>query len=98
MWRECAPASVPTARASANDIEYIGCGVRKVDNGAGGAIANGFCQASNAAGIAVYCATQNAELLDVIENVADCSFITFAWNADGQCRTIGISTQSMYIP
>lgn len=50
------------------------------------------------AGVTIYCSTQNAELLDVIENVSDYSFITFAWNSDGRCRSIGISTQSMYIP
>lgn len=93
-----ANGNMATARFSANDVEYIGCGVRKFDNGAGGAIASGFCQASDAAGVTSYCSTQNAELLDVIENVSDYSFVTFAWNVDGICRTIGISTQSFYIP
>lgn len=93
-----ANGNMATARLSANNVEYIGCGVRKSDNGAGGAAVNGFCQASDAAGVTAYCSTQNADLLDVIENVADYSFVTFAWNSDGRCRTIGISTQSMYIP
>lgn len=93
-----ANGNMATARLSANDVEFIGCGVRKGDNGAGGANVNGFCQASDAAGVTAYCFTTNAELLDGFENVADYSFITFSWNADGTCRTIGVSTQSFYIP
>jgi hypothetical protein len=93
-----AHGDMATARSSANDVEYIGCGVRRHDNGAGGASAYGFCQAGDAAGVTGFCSTDNAELLDVIENVADYSFITFSWNNKGQCRMIGISTQSFYIP
>jgi len=58
----------------------------------------GFCQAGDAAGVTGSCSTQNTELLDVIENVADYSFVTFSWNSNGECRLIGISTQSFYIP
>jgi hypothetical protein len=93
-----ANGSMATARASANDVEYIGCGVRRFDNGAGGAGAHGFCQASDAAGVTGSCVTVNAELLDAIENVADYSFVTFSWNSEGECGLIGVSTQSFYIP
>lgn len=93
-----ANGNMATARASANDVEYIGCGVRKYLDGAGGVTAYGFCQAGDAAGVTAVCNTDNAELLDAIENVADYSFITFSWNTEGQCRMIGISTQSFYIP
>lgn len=92
-----ANGSMATARASANDVEYIGCGVRKFATGAG-AFTTGFCQASDAAGVAGFCSTENAELLDVVENIADHSFITFGWDAEGQCTRIGISTQSLYLP
>ena len=93
-----ASGSMATARASANDVEYIGCGVRRFENGAGGTSAHGFCQASDATGVTAACSTVNADLLDVIENVADYSFVTFSWNSDGQCGLIGVSTQSFYIP
>lgn len=93
-----ASGNMATARASANDVEYIGCGVRARDNGAGGATFSAFCQAGDAAGITVQCWTNNRELLDVIQNVADYSFVTFSWNIDGSCSFIGISTQSFYIP
>lgn len=93
-----ASGNMATARASANDVEYIGCGVRRFDDGAGGTTSSGFCQASDAAGIAAYCFTHNVELLETIQNVADYSFVTFSWNSEGQCGLIGISTQSFYIP
>jgi hypothetical protein len=93
-----ASGNMASARASANDVEYIGCGVRARDNGAGGATFSAFCQAGDAAGITAYCWTNNRELMDVIQNVADYSFVTFSWNTDGNCNFIGISTQSFYIP
>lgn len=93
-----ANGNMATARASANDVEYIGCGVRKYLDNAGGVTSSGFCQAGDAAGVTASCFTDNAELLDTIENVADYSFVTFTWTSDGRCRMIGISTQSFYIP
>jgi hypothetical protein len=93
-----ANGNMATARASANDVEYIGCGVRKYVDSTGGITSFGFCQASDAAGVTASCFTDNAELLDAIENVADYSFVSFNWNSDQQCRLIGISTQSFYIP
>jgi hypothetical protein len=93
-----ASGNMASARASANDVEYIGCGVRKFIDGTGAVIASGFCQAGDAAGVIASCFIDNADLLDAIENVADYSFVTFSWNTDQQCRMIGISTQSFYIP
>jgi hypothetical protein len=93
-----ASGSMASARASGNDVEYIGCGVRKRVNATGGADTYGFCQASDAAGVTAYCFSDNAELLDGFENVADFSFVTFSYDAEGQCRHLGVSTQSFYIP
>lgn len=93
-----ASGNMASARASANDVEYVGCGVRKYVNGAGGVDARGFCQASDAAGVTAYCFTDNGDLLDTFENVADYSFVAFSYNAEGQCTYIGVSTQSFYIP
>lgn len=87
-----------TARIAPNVTEYIGCGVRKFDDGAGGAIAFGFCQAEDAAGEIAFCNTDNEDLLDAIEAISAFSYITFGWNADGQCTRIGNSTQSFYLP
>jgi hypothetical protein len=46
-----ANGNMATARASANDVEYIGCGVRKYVDATGNVTAYGFCQAGDAAGV-----------------------------------------------
>lgn len=90
--------SMTTARFSKNDVEFIGCGVRRIDDGAGGIILFAFCQAADAANVQGFCTTENPALIASIDGQDDFSFITFAWNAAGECRSIGNSTQSFYIP
>ena len=87
-----------TARFSKNKVEYIGCGVRRRDDGLGGAFIFAFCQASTADAVLGFCETQNPFLVASIGDQDDYSFITFSWNAAGECRSIGNSTQSFYIP
>lgn len=87
-----------SARYADNKTEFIGCGVRKYDDGAGGAIAYGFCQAEDAKGDRVICNTDNADLVDAIEASADYGYITFGWDKEMRCTRIGFSNQSFYIP
>lgn len=86
-----------TARFSDNDVEFIGCGVRRI-SGPGGPILFAFCQATTADEVAGFCETEDPVLVESIDGLSDYSFITFGWNADGTCRAIGFSTQSFYIP
>ena len=90
--------NMASARFSDNDVEFIGCGVRYIDNGAGGIFVFGFCQATDAAEESLFCSTENPDLLEAIKSIADFSFITFAADGNGQCTRIGNSTQSFYIP
>jgi hypothetical protein len=87
-----------TARFSKNKVEYIGCGLRRFDDGLGGGFIFGFCQASTADEVLGFCQTENPVLLSSIGDQDDYSFITFSWNAAGDCLGIGNSTQSFYIP
>ena len=87
-----------TARYSRNDVEYIGCGIRKFDDGAGSAISFGFCQAQDEDEEQFTCFTQNADLLDAISSSGEFGFITFAWDANDECTQIGFSNQSFYLP
>jgi hypothetical protein len=87
-----------TARFSKNKVEYIGCGVRRFDDGLGGSFVFGFCQASTADAVLGFCETENPLLIESIGDTDDYSFITFSWGADGVCRGIGNSTQSFYLP
>lgn len=87
-----------TARFAENDVEFIGCGIRVLDDGAGGTFEFGFCQAANSADVRGFCETTRPDLLEAMKATGDYSFITFSWNAAGECRGIGFSTQSFYIP
>lgn len=93
-----ASGNMVTARFADNDVEMIGCGVRVLDDGAGGTFEWGFCQATDSADVGGFCETTRPDLLASMKATSDYSFITFAWNPDGECRAIGFSTQSFYIP
>jgi hypothetical protein len=90
--------SMSAARFSKNTVEYIGCGVRRFEDGVGGVFTFGFCQASTATAVLGFCESENPALLASIGDQDDYSFITFSWDANGVCRSIGNSTQSFYIP
>lgn len=93
-----AAGSMTTARFSKDLVQYIGCGIRRFDDGAGGVFVFGFCQASTASEVLGFCESDNPALLSAIGDQDDFSFITFDWNSAGECTGIGNSTQSFYIP
>ena len=93
-----ATGDMVTARFADNDIEFIGCGIRIFDDGAGGVFHWGFCQAEDSTGTPAFCSTMRPELLEAMHATSDYSFITFDWNAEGECQHVGFSTQSFYIP
>ena len=86
-----------TAANSVNSDEFIGCGTRNLDDGAGNTFRFGFCQAGDNAGNSVTCFTESDVLLDAIYAAADHSFITFRWDDNFDCTSVGLSTQSFYI-
>ena len=91
-----------TARNSENEFEFIGCGIRAFDDGAGGATDWGFCQASVEEEGTVTCfVIDNPELMEGINVLSDSSYVTFSWDDDGEgnltCNRVGASTQSFYL-
>ena len=93
-----ASGSMGTARFSKNNVEVIGCGIRRFDDGVGGVFTFGFCQAITATGVLGFCESENPALLASIGDQDDYSFIAFSWDASGACTGIGNSTQSFHIP
>lgn len=87
-----------TARYSVSEIDFIGCGIRKIADGVGGVFTFGFCQARDAADEQIICNTQDAALLDAISSSGDFGFITFSWDENDMCTRIGFSNQSFYLP
>ena len=93
-----AGGDMTTARYSDDKNVFIGCGIRKIQDGAGGIFSFGFCQAEDAEEERGFCNTQDAGLLDAISSSADQGYVTFSWNEDDECTRIGFSNQSFYLP
>ena len=93
-----ATGDMVTARFAPDAVSVMGCGTRTIDDGAGGTFHFGFCQATDATGVQGFCSTTRADLLEAMHATGDFSFITFAWDVNGECTRIGTSTQSFYIP
>ena len=88
-----------SARYSTNKVEFIGCGMRRRVDSTGAYFDNGFCQAADAAGETFTCITTDAGLLEAIHASGDYGYIVFSWDvATGECRRIGFSNQSFYLP
>lgn len=93
-----ASGDMVTARYSENDNEFIGCGIRIIQDGVGGVFSFGFCQAEDRDGVRAFCNSQDAALLDAISSSGDYGFITFSYDEDDVCTRIGFSNQSFYLP
>jgi hypothetical protein len=91
-----ASGDMVSARTSANDSEFIGCGIKGFQGGGAGQF--GFCQAADSNDNFIVCFTTNAHLLDTMKGVADYSFVRFDVNTKGNCTRIDFSTQSFYLP
>jgi hypothetical protein len=91
-----AQGDMRTARNADNNFELIGCGIRMFSIPAG-TFSFGFCQATDHNEVQAFCSTNNAELLQAMHATSDNSFVTFSFDADGECRRIGFSTQSFYL-
>jgi len=84
-----------SARTAKNDVESIGCGVRKYSDHNNDW---GFCQASDENDQYVFCWTQDADMLEAINVLNESSYIQFMGGADEECTHIGTASQSFYAP
>ena len=98
---QTASGDMLTAANSVNSDEFIGCGTRSTEDGAGGTFRFGFCQAQEKGGESLTCFTFNDALIDEMRASNDFSWITFSWTDDGAggltCTRVGFSTQSFYL-
>jgi hypothetical protein len=95
MTNMAASGDMRSARNSTNKAAYIGCGIRA--SAAGAYI---FCQAglTQDASQQVVCFSDSPALVEAVKAIGDFSYITFRWNANGDCTYVGNSTQSIYLP
>lgn len=69
---------ISAARFSASDVEFIGCGVRRVsDDAPFGGPAFGFCRAADAAGNTFSCGTFDLEIMESMNLATSDSFLLF---------------------
>ena len=98
---QIANGDMRATRNTPDETSFIGCGMRNIEDGAGGIFYFGFCQAEDPEGDRIMCFTQNPDLLEALQSGNDYSFVTFSWQDDGAggftCNRIGFSTQSFYL-
>jgi hypothetical protein len=85
-----------SARVSDNPNALIGCGLRSPAPG----YTFAFCQATlgPADEDLVQCFTEDPGMVATVGAMDDFSYIVFRWDADGNCTSVGNSTQSLYLP
>jgi len=86
------------ARSSKNAVEVIGCGVTQWDDGQGNTYSWGFCQATDAEGVGIFCMTESPLLMETMRATSAFAFISFNWDEDEYCTRVRYSTQSFYLP
>lgn len=93
-----ASGDMTTVRFSDNEFEEIGCATRHFDFGYGSEFSIALCRATDANGVRYFCQSENPLFVDAINAIVENSFVTFSWDANGQCTRMGFSTRSLYIP
>lgn len=90
-----------SARLSDNKNAYIGCGIRSPAPG----VTFAFCQANlgpllddGSAPESVLCYTEDPSAIATIGAMDDFSYVSFTWDDNGNCTSVGNSTQSFYLP
>lgn len=85
-----------TARLAGNPGDLIGCGIRSPAPG----YTFAFCQArlGPSDDQLVQCFTEDPAHVATVGAMDDFSYVLFRWDADGNCTSVGNSTQSLYLP
>lgn len=93
---QTASGDMYSARLSDNPHALIGCGYRSPAPG----FTFGFCQArvGPADDQLAQCFTEDPAHIAAIAALDDFSYIVFRWDDDGNCVSVGNSTQSLYLP
>ena len=73
-----------STRASANNVEYIGCSRYAYDTGSNSIT----CYARNSAGSYASCFASDDKMLRVAETLNSAGYLFFAVNADGSCDRV----------
>jgi hypothetical protein len=84
-----ATGDLAAVRNSVDTVQYLYCQTSGT---------NGLCAARNSAGVSHSCSTTDPNLLAVMRALNGDSYLVFAWNSDGTCKTIVVQNDSRYAP
>lgn len=85
-----------SARMHPDENMLIGCGTRNIVQDGADPFTFAFCQAQVEDNL-VSCFTEDATLINAVHGLDDFSFIIFRWDEEGNCTSVGSSTQSLYL-
>jgi len=89
-----ASGSMGSARQSSGTVQSIGCSVVYPPN----LPQWGSCVATNSAGTSATCAFSGNEYWHLLSTLGDDAYITFKWDASGNCTSLEIRNYSYYMP
>lgn len=92
-----ANGSVGSARASADNNQYIGCYISVTSGGSSSVIS---CNATNSANVSISCNKSNpsAAMLQAVASVSESSYIYFTLDASGYCSVVQVTNSSSNRP
>jgi hypothetical protein len=95
-----------SARSSKNDVEFIGCSYKAIENPDESVYKFGFCQAQDVNEVYVRCFTDNPEMLDAMQASSAFAWVQFRFTEHDpdffegarHCTRFDYSTQSFHLP
>jgi len=88
-----AKGSLADARASADNLQFIGCSTR---TSSGGVYVS--CSAQDANGVSVTCTSSNSSFVQVVAALASDSTLYMEWDSSGNCTSLTADNYSNNTP
>ncbi len=85
--------SLHDTRASADAVQSIGCNIQLA-----GGVATTACEAINAAGVDLYCWSNDPEIVKVAQSLTDRGYLYFRCDASYRLNYLYVSKSSLYLP
>ncbi|MBN2369010.1 MAG: hypothetical protein JXO72_00815 [Vicinamibacteria bacterium] len=92
LARRFALGSIQDARVSADDMQYIGCGLNMEDDQV-----ELVCEAMNNVHDRLACRSDNPEIIKIGKAVSEFSYVFFACDANHRIISINVQNDSMWL-
>lgn len=88
---QMASGSLSSARSSADTLQFVFCELYASTGVIG-------CRARNSAGVLRTCSTTDATFVKTVQMINNSSYVSFWWDASGNCTNILVRNGSNYLP